>query len=1014
MRTSRSRVPTRNFARQLFIAAAVALCSAAIGCTDAGNLTSAGVAGGRSGAMKFAVVPHFHVFGAVSNQAPINLAHLTVLSAATRDTIASTVTIPLDPSSPQWQLPVDFTLPEDATAGSIIVIVELLNVTDGVATIEWSGETPPISVTPGAPTPPPAPIELVQGPPDNLTVASVKIAPVTESVMEGETLQLHAVTVGSGTPLVFWAPVDPTHATVSPTGQVSLLLPGPARVIASAGIRSDTITLQVRQRPSSVQVVPALAFTSIGAELSLSARVLDARGAEIVGEPVLFVVDNPAILDQTGPASFRARMQGITSIFASAASLPAVRAIVAASVFQVAAGITLSNNAIEFHSIGATDAVVASATDAGGATIPGAVVQWHSENPAVADVAPDGTITARGPGSTGIVATLQSASARVAVSVNQTVATLSVTPATALIEGLTGTAALTPVAHDPGGSLIAAPTLAWTSSAPAIASVNAAGVVTAVANGTATITATAPGGVNASSVITVRQRVASIVPTPPNATMQSIGETLRVVIETRDPSGRTVPLTFTTFTWSTDAAAVATVDATGLITARGNGTATITVRAASGATATIPVTVVQHAATIAVTPATSRLRNPGETVQLSASATDAMGNVVSAPVAYTWTSSDEAVASVDESGNVTAHHSGSVTISAAAGTVTGTASVVVELTVASVQVTPSSFEFTSADATVFSAVARDALGQPIDGVSFTWTSSNPTVVSVDMSGTAFPAHNGTAELTAMAPNGVTGSATVTVSNVSQPSLGTDIIPGSAPVVENCIPFGNNTSYQFAGFIYRNIPAFHMNVGDRIAFDLGAVNDVDLRRNVFFAVLNKNPGPPGGSGGDVPSQDVRALAWTKVVSETHVPDHPRGNSVVGDYELVYTAEAEFDFPGGGFAIGFQAAPPATFADNGCEQVLAGTGSQDASGLFYSRFFGREDLTLGTLDLPGGNTGVAIGGVRIYGMDSAPRQILRPSALRSGLVPVKPKNAPRAAGDGRGPLPMPASGKPDGGR
>src|SRR5439155_25115443 len=67
-----------------------------------------------------------------------------------------------------------------------------------------------------------------------------------------------------------------------------------------------------------------------------------------------------------------------------------------------------------------------------------------------------------------------------------------------------------------------------------------------------------------------------------------------------------------------------------------------------------------------------------------------------------------------------------------------------------------------------------------------------------------------------------------------------IFPRSPTSVGNCIPFGNNTDYGFTGFIYRGVPAFTVNPGDRMGFDLGALNDVNVQRNIYFSVANKNP------------------------------------------------------------------------------------------------------------------------------------------------------------------------------
>jgi hypothetical protein len=174
----------------------------------------------------------------------------------------------------------------------------------------------------------------------------------------------------------------------------------------------------------------------------------------------------------------------------------------------------------------------------------------------------------------------------------------------------------------------------------------------------------------------------------------------------------------------------------------------------------------------------------------------------------------------------------------------------------------------------------------------------------------------------------------------------EVVPRGPLTVGNCIPFGDNVSYGFTGFIYRNVPAFTVRPGDRLRFDLGRPNNMDTRRTIFLAAANKNPGAASGS------QDVRATEWTQVVSSTQTPLNPRGNSVLGDFELTYTVEQEFTFGGGGLVIGFRGTPQETYLDGGCDQVLASTTWLDPSGHFYGRFYSRADRTLSALDLGGG--------------------------------------------------------------
>ncbi len=80
--------------------------------------------------------------------------------------------------------------------------------------------------------------------------------------------------------------------------------------------------------------------------------------------------------------------------------------------------------------------------------------------------------------------------------------------------------------------------------------------------------------------------------------------------------------------------------------------------------------------TVLVTPPVTSVL-VGETIQLEAETTDALGNVLTSKV-VAWSSSDEAIATVSESGLVTGHAPGSVVITATSEEKTGSATVEVE------------------------------------------------------------------------------------------------------------------------------------------------------------------------------------------------------------------------------------------------------------------------------------------------------------------------------------------------
>lgn len=186
---------------------------------------------------------------------------------------------------------------------------------------------------------------------------------------------------------------------------------------------------------------------------------------------------------------------------------------------------------------------------------------------------------------------------------------------------------------------------------------------------------------------------------------------------------------------------------------------------------------------------------------------------------------------------------------------------------------------------------------------------------------------------------------------------------------NVVPFGSNDLFSFSGFIYRNVPAFSLAVGDVIAFDLRQANDVETRRTIFFATANKNPDAcvfnPFTGQIENPQGIAATSGWTVVVSEAQIPQNAFGDAVLGNFELRYTAEAPFTFPGGGLLVGFQGSPPATFLDSDPVGSIAGASCTDPSGQLYTRFFHLPDQTTGALDVPGTNTGdgVFIGGMII---------------------------------------------------
>ncbi|MXY97193.1 MAG: hypothetical protein F4Z29_05475 [Gemmatimonadetes bacterium] len=236
-----------------------------------------------------------------------------------------------------------------------------------------------------------------------------------------------------------------------------------------------------------------------------------------------------------------------------------------------------------------------------------------------------------------------------------------------------------------------------------------------------------------------------IVITPPSATLNAIGETVRLTAQVFDQNSS--DMSGAVVTWQSSSSAVATVGGQGLVTAVSNGRVTITARSGN-ASATAAVTVSQSAASIRVEPASTTLKALRETVQLTATVHDGNGQPVK-DAAVSWQSSDSAVATVSNQGLVTAVGNGRVTITAQAGNASANAEISVMQAPGTIHVEPEQVILIAFGETVqLTATIRDSNGQPLSDAVVTWQSSNPEVAVVSDSGLVTSVANGAATITA--------------------------------------------------------------------------------------------------------------------------------------------------------------------------------------------------------------------------------------------------------------------------
>ncbi len=160
--------------------------------------------------------------------------------------------------------------------------------------------------------------------------------------------------------------------------------------------------------------------------------------------------------------------------------------------------------------VGGTLQLTATLKDAAGAVLTGREITWSSSAVPIATVSTTGLVTGVAQGaSVQIAATSEGISGTASVTVQVPVASVQVAPAAASV-AVGGTVQLSATLRDAGGNILVGRTVAWTSSDVAIASASPTGLVTGVAQGAATITATSEGKTGTASMTVVVTSFASL------------------------------------------------------------------------------------------------------------------------------------------------------------------------------------------------------------------------------------------------------------------------------------------------------------------------------------------------------------------------------------------------------------------------------------------------------------------------------------------------------------------------
>ena len=367
-------------------------------------------------------------------------------------------------------------------------------------------------------------------------------------------------------------------------------------------------------------------------------------------------------------------------------------------------------------------------------------VSWSSSNDGIASVA-DGVVTAKSAGTATITAKISTFSATCTVTVTDPyVKVASVELDKKSLDLVEGDAVQLTATVKPDNATDK--TVTWKTSDYKVATVSASGEVVAVAEGKATITASA-GDATASCEVVVAKKVIAVESVTLDKTAVELfkGETatLTATVKPDDATDKTV-------TWTSDNPAVATV-ADGVVTAVVEGTAKITAKAGD-ASAVCTVTVKKKEVESITLDRSSLALTVGETGTLTATVKpdDATDKTV------TWTSDNTAVATVAD-GVVTAVAEGTANVTAKAGNVSAVCAVTVNASVVKVTeitINEEDFELEVGETKTLTATLKP---ENATDKSITWTSDQPGIASVSADGVVTAVAAGNAKITAKANGG---------------------------------------------------------------------------------------------------------------------------------------------------------------------------------------------------------------------------------------------------------------------
>ncbi|MCK9306262.1 MAG: Ig-like domain-containing protein, partial [Methanoculleus sp.] len=610
---------------------------------------------------------------------------------------------------------------------------------------------------------------------------NIEVAPATATLEIDGTEQFSATTLDQfGNVMtgidVTWASSNETVGTVSESGAFTALAKGTADVTAAAGDVSGSAAVTVSaEEPvlANIEVAPTAATLAVNDTEAFTATALDQFGSKMTGVVVTWASSDPTVgtIDEDG--LFTALAGGTTTVIATAGGVTGTAPVTVNAKEPALGKVMVSPSAVTL-AVGDTREFSVVAFDRFGNIVPDAEVTWTCSDETVGAIDDYSIFTALDDGTANVTATGDGAAGTATVTVNcdePVLSRIEITPSTITLAA-GDTVTFTATAFDQDGGEISGVVIDWTCSDSCVSTIDlCSGFFSALDTGTATVTATAEG-ITATADVEITDACSGVVVSPSAITLDP-GDSRQFAATVFDAEGNVTSDAMVT--WSCDDETVGTITADGLFTAVCGGTATVTASiGGTGETGTATVTVRSTSpvlARIVVSPPCITI-TAGTTLTLTATAFDRYGDEMP-EVEVAWTTCDPAVGTINDRGIFTALAAGTVTVTASANGITGSACLTVEPSLpvpTCIEVEPVTVTMQTGETGAFTATVFDQRDDVMDWIEVTWSSSNPEVGTIDATGLFVASGTGTTAVMARAGSvEATAAVTVTAEPTPEPT-----------------------------------------------------------------------------------------------------------------------------------------------------------------------------------------------------------------------------------------------------